>query len=152
MTIPVSRFRRFIAESVLAAFNAKADLMRSGPVPIPTDDFVLELSGTLVDDMGGVGLNEIVRTTQTVTPEGTVTTTVVDPGETTVTTTLPETTTTDENATDSEVATATEASTASEATQATTSDTGSETAAESMSDDTAQEYGRGITTENTYEE
>lgn len=152
MAIPLSRFRQFVAESVLAAFNAKADLMRAGPVPIPTEEFVLTLSGRLIDDLGGVGINEISRITQTVTPEGTQTTTVTDPGETTITTTLPETTSTSEQGVDSETGTSSESSAAEEESSASSTDSGSESAGENLTDNTQQGFGRRTATENEYRE
>lgn len=155
--IPLSRFEKFLARSVVAAYNAKVALMQTktdggNDLPIKTGEFVLTINGTLVDDMGGAGLNEIVRLTRNLTPGSTTTTTANDPVETTVTADEPVETTTAELSADQVAELNSSTRSAEETTKDESSDKTDETGRDETQENAQQAYGRNVETTNEYTE
>lgn len=145
-TIPLSRFEKFLARAVVAAYNAKVALMQTtvdggGALPVKTGEVVLQITGTLVDDMGGVGLNEILRVTKNATP-----------ADTTIVETLPEKTITQETAADTESGLEEEAGTGNDSSTQTETGTQKDIGTEILGDEQTQEFGRDVTTDNSFYE
>lgn len=149
--IPVSRFKQFIAEAVKEAYNAKAALMAASPIPIVTGEFVLEINGTLVDDVGGVGINEIIRTTRSVQPKTTQTTTATQPETISETVVDPEVREEIEAGTEKENASGQRSELADESSTQASTQSDTKTGAETTDDTTEQAYGREVNTVNTVE-
>ena len=145
--IPVSRLSEFIVKATLECYNAKARLMQ-GSIPIVTGEFTLELTGFLVDDHGGKGINEIEVIQKTLTPLIAEVSENASPVEITKTVVDPEVTTS--KAVDSAMDDSTSEETTG--TNDTSNDTSNESASESGTDRTneqqTQAYGREVRTTN----
>ena len=150
MAIPLSRFQKFIANSVISAINARVELMKASPVPIKTGAFVLKLDGQLIDDLGGAGWNEIERVVTSVNPGSDVVTVVTDPASVTVTETIPETTSTTDSAFDSETAAESVQKYSVNTSNQNSSDTATDQARDSSVQVAEQEHGRGVETTTKY--
>jgi hypothetical protein len=152
MAIPLSRFQAFISNAVLNAFNAKVELMKTEPAPIKTGKFKLALSGQLIDDLGGLGWNEIEREALTINPGAVVVTVVNDPDSVTTTETLPETTRTTDYGTDSETAEESSQKDSEDKSVQTTTDSGQERTDDASVQVAEQAHGRGVRTTTEYKE
>lgn len=141
--IPVTRFREFIVNAVTEAYNAKARLM-TGTIPIVTDDFTLEITGVLVDNLGGKGINEIEILQKSRTPSVVETTENASPLEVTKTVVDPEISTSKASDSASDDSTSEE----STGTNDTSTDSAKEAANESSMDNVderqTQAYGRDV--------
>lgn len=144
--IPVSRFREFIVNAVAEAYNAKARLM-TGTIPIVTDEFTLQISGVLVDDVGGKGINEIEILQKSRTPTVTETTENASPVEITKTVVAPETSTTSASDQVADDTYSDEANASRDDSTETSSETGSDQSEETQQEQQDQEYGRYVKTE-----
>ena len=144
--IPVSRFREFIVNVVAEAYNAKARLM-TGTIPIVTDEFTLQISGVLVDDVGGKGINEIEILQKVRTPSVTETTENASPAEITTTVVAPETSTTSASDQVADDTYSDEASASSDTNSESGTETGTDTSDETTQEQQDQGYGRFVNTE-----
>jgi hypothetical protein len=151
--IPVSRLARLIAETTLAAVNAKVLLNQAtaeggGSLPVTTQKFTLTLSGVVVDDLGGDGLGEIQRIQRSITPETITVSRVSDPEEVSITETEPEVTETIDRAKDSDLADNVSESAAAEDSTQNSTDNSSDRATDSQSSESTQTHGREVLTTN----
>lgn len=150
MAIPLSRFQKFLTNAVISAVNARITLMQTEDVPIKTSAFTLNLSGEIIDDVGGVGWNEIERITKNNSPETIVETVVVDPASETVTSTDPEHTITTQKSSDNEKAISEGENTASESSSQKSTDIAKEKSNDTGKQVTQQEFGKKSKTTNQY--
>lgn len=141
VVIPLSRFKDFIAQATLEAYNAKAALM-DATIPIVTGEFVLNLSGVLVDDRGGAGLNEVPRVQLSNTPEIKEVSQTINPDEITKTVVDPEKSETLAEDQTTEDAVDDKSESANESGVQTSKEDSTDKATENTTDTNTQQYGR----------
>lgn len=146
--IPVTRFREFIVNAVTEAYNAKARLM-TGTIPIVTDDFTLEITGVLVDNLGGKGINEIEILQKSRTPSVIETTENASPAEITKTVVAPESSTTSASDRVADDSYSDEASASNENNNESGSESSADQSQETQQEQQDQEYGRYVNTDTT---
>lgn len=141
-----------IANLTIAAYNAQVDLFlartASGALPMLTEDITLNISATIIDDLGGVGFNEISRLQKSTTPKTTQVTENISPEEISTTVVAPEVALTESEDTGTDRGDETGTTGASESNNQTSSDRSNENSNENSNETSRQNYGRQVRTEN----
>jgi hypothetical protein len=152
VVIPLSRLQKVIANLTIAAYNAQVDLFRArtaaGDLPLMTDDITLNISATIIDDVGGKGFNEISRLQKSTTPKTTQVTENISPEEVNTTVVSPEVAVSESEDTGLDVGDEVGTTGASESNNQTSTDQSTQTSTETGTEEATQKYGREVRTEN----
>ena len=152
VVIPLSRARKMIANLTIAAYNAQVDLFlartASGALPMLTEDITLNISATIIDDLGGAGFNEISRLQKSTTPKTVQVTENISPEEVNTTVVSPEIAVSESEDTGLDVGDEVGTTGASESSTQTSTDLGTQTSTETGTEQATQQYGREVRTQN----
>jgi hypothetical protein len=153
VVIPLSRARKMIANLTVAAYNAQVDLFlartASGALPMLTEDITLNISATIIDDLGGAGFNEISRLQKSTTPKTTQVTENISPEEISTTVVAPEVALTESEDTGTDVGDETGTTAARENNSQQSNENNNDRSNENNNETATQQYGRSVRTDTT---
>lgn len=142
-----------IANLTVAAYNAQVDLFlartASGALPMLTEDITLNISATIIDDLGGAGFNEISRLQKSTTPKTTQVTENISPEEISTTVVAPEVALTESEDTGTDVGDETGTTAARENNSQQSNENNNDRSNENNNETATQQYGRSVRTDTT---
>ena len=142
-----------IANLTIAAYNAQVDLFlartASGALPMLTEDITLNISATIIDDLGGAGFNEISRLQKSTTPKTTQVTENISPEEISTTVVAPEVAFTESEDTGTDRGDEVGTTGASESNSQQSTDRSDDRSDERSNEQSSQGYGREVRTDTT---